>query len=237
MKAIIVREIQSFFSGAIGYLVIGLFLLINGLFLWVFAGPFNIFDSGFADLSAFFELAPWILLFLIPAVTMKAFSEEIRSGTLELLLSKPISQNKIVLGKYFGSVLLIIIAIVPTLLYVITISKLGNPPGNWDVGSTVGSYIGLLFLIFAYTSIGLFASSLTQNQIVAFLVAVFLCFVGYYGFDALSASLSGITVEHWGMKNHFDSVARGVLDTRDLVYFVSVSIFFLILTGLQIKRA
>ena len=236
MKAIIIREIQSFFSGAIGFLVIGLFLLVCGLFLWVFPGNYNIFDSGFADLSAFFELAPWILLFLIPAVTMKAFSEEIRSGTLELLLSKPISQSKIVLGKYFGSVILIVIAIIPTILYIVTISNLGNPPGSWDVGSTIGSYLGLLFLIFAYTSIGLFASSLTQNQIVAFLVAVFLCFVGFYGFEAISASLSGITVEHWGMKSHFDSVARGVLDTRDLIYFLTVSIFFLALTGIQIQR-
>ena len=237
MKAIIFREIQSFFSGAIGYLVIGLFLVVNGLFLWVFTGPYNIFDSGFADLGAFFELAPWVLLFLIPAVTMKSFSEELRSGTLEILLSKPISLNKIVLGKYFGSVLLIVIAIIPTLLYVITISKLGNPPGNWDVGSTIGSYIGLLFLVLAYTSIGVFASSLTQNQIVAFLLSVFLCFAGYYGFDALSIGSSEFSFEQLGMKSHFESVARGVLDSRDLVYFLSVSVFFLALTTMQISKS
>lgn len=234
MFTIIKREINSFFSSTIGYLVIAVFLVINGLFLWVFSGNFNILDSGFADLSSYFELAPWVLLFLIPAVCMRAFSDEMKMGTLELLLTKPISLKQIVLGKYFGAVILIVIALVPTILYVFTISELGNPPGNWDVGSTIGSYIGLLFLVFAYTSIGIFSSTLSQNQIVTFIIAVFLCFVLYYGFDGLSSS--SFNIAELGMKAHFDSVARGVLDTRDLIYFLSVTVFFIALTILKLKK-
>jgi len=234
MISIIKREINSFFSSTIGYLVISIFLIINGLFLWVFKGNFNILDSGFADLSPFFELAPWVLLFLIPAVCMRAFSDELKSGTLELLLTKPLSLQQIVLGKYFGAVILIVIALLPTLLYVYTISSLGNPPGNFDVGSTIGSYIGLLFLILTYTSIGIFASTLTQNQIVAFIIAVFLCFGLYYGFEGLSTS--GLDLSNLGFKAHFDSVSRGVLDTRDLGYFVCVTVFFIGLTILKLRK-
>ncbi len=237
MLAIVKREINSFFASPIGYLVIGLFLVINGLFLWVFGGNFNILDAGFADLSSFFELAPWVLLFLIPAVTMRAFSDEKKMGTLELLLTKPIKLPNIVLGKYFGAVLLICIALVPTLLYVFTLSSLGNPIGNYDVGSTFGSYIGLLFLILAYTAIGIFASTLSNNQIVAFIIAVFLCFVLYYGFEGLSSLFAtDMTIERLGMKAHFDSVARGVLDTRDIIYFLSVSILFIGLTVFKLRN-
>ncbi|KXO00917.1 ABC transporter permease [Aequorivita aquimaris] len=234
MLTIIKREINSFFSSTIGYLVIAVFLVINGLFLWVFSGNFNILDSGFADLSPYFELAPWVLLFLIPAVCMRAFSDEMKMGTLELLLTKPISLKQIVLGKYFGAVILIVIALIPTILYIFTISELGNPPGNWDVGSTIGSYIGLLFLVFAYTSIGIFSSTLSQNQIVAFIIAVFLCFALYYGFEGFTSST--FDVSNLGMKAHFDSVARGVLDTRDLIYFLSVTVFFIALTILKLKK-
>ena len=234
MITIIKREINSFFSSTIGYLVIAVFLVINGLFLWVFSGNYNILDSGFADLSPFFELAPWVLLFLIPAVCMRAFSDEMKMGTLELLFTKPISLKQIVLGKYFGAVILILIALIPTVLYVFAISELGNPPGNWDVGSTIGSYIGLLFLVLAYTSIGIFSSTLSQNQIVSFIIAVFLCFVLYYGFDGFSSS--SFNISELGMKAHFDSVARGVLDTRDLIYFLSISILFLGLTVLKLKK-
>jgi ABC-2 type transport system permease protein len=234
MLTIIKREINSFFSSTIGYLVIAVFLVINGLFLWVFSGNYNILDSGFADLSPYFELAPWVLLFLIPAVCMRAFSDEMKMGTLELLLTKPVSLKQIVLGKYFGAVILISIALVPTILYVFTISELGNPPGNWDVGSTIGSYIGLLFLVLAYTSIGIFSSTLSQNQIVAFIIAVFLCFALYYGFEGFTSSTFDIS--NLGMKAHFDSVARGVLDTRDLIYFLSVTVFFIALTILKLKQ-
>lgn len=234
MTPIIRREINSFFSSTIGYLVIAVYLIINGLFLWVFSGNYNILDSGFADLSPYFELAPWVLLFLVAAVCMRAFSDEMKMGTLELLLTKPLSLRQIVLGKYFGAVILIVVAIIPSLLYIFTISELGNPPGNWDVGSTMGSYLGLLFLVFAYTSIGIFSSSLTQNQIVAFITAVFLCFTLYYGFEGLSTSKFDFS--YLGMQAHFESVARGVLDTRDLLYFLSVTLFFLALTVLKLKK-
>lgn len=234
MIPIIKREINSFFSGSVGYLAIAVFLIINGLFLWVFNGNFNIFDSGFADLEPFFELAPWVLLFLIPAVTMKAFSDEIKMGTLELLLTKPLSVKQIVLGKYTGAVILVIIALLPTLLYVFTISELGDPPGNFDTGSTAGSYIGLVFLILAYTAIGIFASLQTQNQIAAFIIAVFICFILYYGLEAISTS--SFSLSQLGMKAHFESIARGVLDTRDILYFLSISIFFIGISILQLNH-
>ena len=240
MLAILKQEIHSFFSSPIGYLVIAVFLLLNGLFLWLFKGEFNILDSGFADLSAFFLLAPWILIFLIPAVTMRSFSDEKKQGTLELLLTKPISNLQIVLGKYFGAFILIIIALIPTLLYVFTVNKLGNPEGNLDMGSTLGSYFGLLFLVAAYTAIGIFSSTLSDNQIVAFIIAVFICFFFYFGFEGLSNyNLFGDTfyIEKLGMESHFKSMSRGVLDTRDIIYFISITILFIILTKLNIQNS
>jgi ABC-2 type transport system permease protein len=237
MIAIIKKEINSFFASPIGYLVISLFLIINGLFLWVFSGNYNILDAGFADLLAFFELAPWVLLFLIPAVTMRAFSDEKKMGTLELLLTKPVTLRSIVLGKYFGAVLLILISLIPTFLYIVTISNLGNPAGNWDFGSTLGSYIGLFFLVLAYSAIGVFSSTLSKNQIVAFLIALFLSFALYYGFQGLGAFGSfGFSIEGLGMKAHFDSIARGVLDSRDMLYFLSVSVFFIGLTVFRLRK-
>ncbi|MBT3588663.1 MAG: gliding motility-associated ABC transporter permease subunit GldF [Flavobacteriaceae bacterium] len=238
MFAILKREINSFFSTTVGWMVIAFFLLLNGLLLWIIPGEFNIFDNGFADLSSFFIIAPWVLLLLIPAVTMRSFSEEKKMGTFELLITKPISLSNIVLGKYFGAVILICLAIVPTLLYIMTISKLGNSSSNWDVGSTIGSYIGLLFLIFAYTSIGIFASAISKNQIAAFISAVFLSLFIYYGFDTLTSlfQVSSIEINDFGMKTHFDSVARGVLDTRDVLYFLSVSTLFLIFTNINLRK-
>ena len=236
MIAIIRKEVVSFFASPIGYLVIALFIVINGLFLWVFSGEYNIFDAGFADLSPFFQLAPWVLLFLIPAVSMRAFSDEKKMGTLELLLTKPISLRNIILGKYLGALFLIIIALFSTVLYVTTISELGSPKGNFDLGSTIGSYIGLLFLSMAYTAIGIFASTLSKNQIVAFIIAVFICFVFYFGFEGLSSVSSSLDVSFFGMKAHFNSVARGVIDTRDLVYFLSLTLLFLVLTYLKLKE-
>jgi len=234
---IIKREINSFFSNIMGYLVIGIFLLINGLFLWVFKGGYNIFDAGFADLTPLFELAPWILLFLIPAVTMRAFSEEIKMGTFELLVTKPISLRNIVLGKYFGAVILVCLAILPTLIYIVTISNLGNPTGNWDVGSTLGSYLGLFFLVLGYTAIGIFTSTLSQNQIVAFIIAVLCCFLLYYGFDSLGSIFNiELNIASFGMKAHFDSMGRGVLDTRDIIYFLSIAVFFIALTIKKLQK-
>jgi ABC-2 type transport system permease protein len=236
MVAILKKEINSFFASPIGYLVIAIFLILNGLFLWVFKGEFNILDYGFSDVSPFFLLAPWILIFLIPAVTMRSFSDEKKQGTLELLLTKPITNLNIVLGKYFGALILILIALLPTLLYVYAVYQLGSPVGNLDMGSTIGSYFGLLFLAASYTAIGVFASSLTDNQIVAFILAAFICFLFYIGFEGIADFTSSNFIEQLGMSIHFKSMSRGVLDTRDLIYFLSITIFFIMLTKINLKR-
>ncbi|MFN8325603.1 MAG: gliding motility-associated ABC transporter permease subunit GldF [Flavobacteriaceae bacterium] len=237
MKSIAIREIKSFFGSPIGYLVIAIFLLLNGLFLWIFDGEYNILQSGFADLTPFFTLAPWILIFLIPAVTMRSFSDERKQGTIELLLTKPLSVWQIVNGKFLGAFLLIVIAIIPTFIYVYVISSLGMPAGNIDLGSTMGSYFGLLFLVAAYTSIGIFTSTLSENQIVAFIVSVFLCFLFYYGFEGLTTLFKSQSdvVALLGMDYHYKSMSRGVLDSRDILYFVSVAILFLTLTVYKLK--
>jgi ABC-2 type transport system permease protein len=240
MFAIFKREVRSFFTSPIGYLIVGSFLLLNGLFLWVFRGEYNIFDYGFADLGNFFLLAPWIFIFLVPAITMKSFSDERKMGTLELLLIKPISVWKLVLGKFWGAALLCIIAVIPTIIYVFTISNLGMIEGNYDLGMVLGSYFGLLFLISTYTAIGLFASTLSDNQIIAFLVGILLCFLVFNGFDAVSSLFSDGESQQWvqnlGAKSHFDSIARGVIDTRDLVYFISMTLLFLFLTFQRLKQ-
>jgi len=234
MLALLKKEINTFFASSIGYLVIALFLLINGLFLWLFKGEFNILDYGFASLSPFFLLAPWILLFLIPAVTMRSFSDEKKQGTLELLLTKPISHLNIVLGKYFAAILLIGFALIPSLIYIYTIYQLGNPIGNFDLGSTLGSYFGLFFLIASYTAIGIFTSALTNNQIVAFIGAIFICFFFYFGFGGIAEYTGSTFIENLSMNTHFKSMSRGVLDTRDILYFMSVTTFFIYATLLRI---
>jgi ABC-2 type transport system permease protein len=237
MKAILFREIKSFFGSPIGYLVIAIFLILNGLFLWVFDGNFNILNSGYADLSPFFNFSPWVLIFLIPAVTMKSFSDERKQGTIELLLTKPLSIWQIVNGKFFGAIFLIVIAIIPTIIYVYAIYNNGLPEGNIDFGSTLGSYFGLLFLISAYTSIGIFTSTLSENQLVAFILAVFLCFFFYYGFESFAPIFKSFEnyIATLGMENHFKSLSRGVIDTRDIIYFLSVTFLFLSATVYKLK--
>jgi ABC-2 type transport system permease protein len=237
MKSIALREIKSFFGSPIGYLVIALFLLFNGLFLWVFQGEYNLLNSGFADMSPFFTITPWILIFLIPAVTMRSFSDEKKQGTIELLFTKPLSVLEIVNGKFLGAFLLIVIAIIPTFIYVFILSNLGLPEGNIDLGSTLGSYFGLLFLIASYTAIGIFSSSLSDNQIVAFLIAVFLCFIFYYGFQGIASYLPAIEniIASLGIDSHFKSMGRGVIDTRDILYFSSLTTLFITLTVFKLK--
>ena len=237
MKSIVLREVKSFFGSPIGYLVIAIFLIINGLFLWVFEGEYNILNSGFADLTPFFTLAPWILIFLIPAVTMRSFSDEKKQGTLELLLTKPLSIWQIVNGKFLGALLLIVMAIIPTFIYVAVIYDLGMPEGNIDMGSTIGSYFGLVFLVAAYTSIGVFTSTLSDNQIVAFILAVFLCFIFYFGFQGLASILPGFSsfISYFGMQDHYKSMSRGVIDTRDVIYFISICVLFLSFTVFNLK--
>ena len=237
MIAILKKEFNSFFASPIAYLVIGVFLLMNGLFLWVFIDEFNILNAGFADLNSFFFLAPWVFLFLIPAITMKSFADEFSSGTIELLKTKPISDWQIVLGKFWASLLLVVVALIPTLTYVYTVYQLGNPVGNIDFGSTIGSYIGLLFLASTYTAIGLFTSTLSKNQIVAFILGVFITFFLYYGFDAISTSLGNeLTIKKMGINEHFRSISRGVIDTRDIIYFLSVTVFFLFITKMRLDN-
>ncbi len=239
MYAIFKKELSSFFNSAIGYLVIGLFLGVMGLFLWVFEGAFNIPNTGFADLAPFFQLAPWFFIFLIPAITMRSFSEEKKAGTLELLLTRPITTTQLVLGKYLGALVVIIFTLILTLIYVSVLYKMGNPEGNLDVGVTVGSYIGLFFLGALFTAIGIFTSSLTTSQIFAFITAVFICFTLYIGFEGIASlgELSNLsrTLSEIGIKAHYDNISRGVIDTRDLIYFISFTGFFLFLTVYSIR--
>lgn len=235
MFAILKKELNSFFASPIGYLVIAVFLVINGLYLWVFKGDFNILNAGFADLNSFFFITPWFFLFLIPAITMRSFSDEFRLGTIEILKTKPLTDWQIVMGKYTGALMLIIIALLPTLIYVYSIVQLGNPVGNLDIGSTIGSYIGLLFLASAYTAVGLFTSTLSNNQIVAFILSVIISFFLFYGFEAMADLTNSEVLRNFGMNEHFKSISRGVIDTRDIIYFVSITVFFLFLTKLKLN--
>jgi len=237
MKAILIREIQSFFGSLIGYLVITVFLLLNGLFLWIFQGNFNVLDNSFADLTSFFTLSPWVLIFLIPAVTMRSFADERKQGTIELLLTKPLRLWQIIGGKFLGAFLLIMIALLPTLIYVYAIYNLISPPTIIDSGNIVGSYFGLLFLIAGYTSIGIFTSILTENQIIAFILSVFICFLLYFGMEAIASQFGSYSdfMASLGMDYHFRSISRGVLDSRDIIYFLSVTTLFLSLTIFKLK--
>lgn len=234
MKAISLREIKAFFSSLTGYLVITLFLVINGVLLWFIEGEYNVLQSGFADLSPFFYLAPWVLIFLIPAVSMKSFSEEIKNGTIELLLTKPLSVWQIVLGKFIGIFTLIFLAIIPTVVYVFILKDLVLEGQYIDYSSVMGSFIGLLFLVGCYTSMGILASSLTENQIVAFITGVILCLFFSLGIDTM-AGLFGEWFERIGVLYHFRSISKGVIDTRDLIYFASMSILCLGITVFKIK--
>jgi ABC-2 type transport system permease protein len=240
MLAIFRKEINAFFSSLIGYIVIGVFLILMSLLLWVFP-DYSILDSNYANLDTLFGIAPMIFMFLIPAVTMRTLAEETQSGTIELLVTRPISDWQIVGGKYLACLALVAFALVPTILYYITVYQLGATPGNLDSGGIAGSYIGLFFLAAAFTAIGLFASSLTNNQIVAFVMAAFLCFFVYLAFGFLSQlpifyGKSDDVVQSFGIEYHYNSMSRGVLDTRDLIYFISVIAFFLSATVLSLGR-
>ncbi len=240
MFTLLRKEISSFLSSLIGYAVIIVFLLVNGLFLWVFPLEFNILDFGFSSIDNLFMLSPWVFLFLIPAITMRSFAEEQKSGTMELLLTKPLTDLEIILAKYLAGLVLVVFSLIPTLLYYFTVYKLGLPPGNIDQGATLGSYIGLLFLGAAFVSIGIFASAVSGNQIVSFLIAVFLCGFAYIGFEFIF-NLSvfgsfGLLIRQLGINAHYTSISRGVIDTRDLLYFISLIAFFLMLTRFRLER-
>jgi ABC-2 type transport system permease protein len=233
------KEISDFLSSIIGYMVIAVFLCAVGLFTWVFPIDMNVLNSGYANLDALFVLAPWVFLFLAPAVTMRLFAEEHRTGTIELLMTKPLSDWQIIFSKFLAGWILATIAVLPTTIYVWSVYQLGSPAGNLDLGGILGSYIGLLFLSGAYVAIGLFASSLSNNQIIAFIIAVFLSFVMFIGFDSLSGFLPTGTVErtflYLGIQQHYTSMSRGVIDTRDLVYFISLISLFLLFTKTKLE--
>ena len=227
-------------SSLIGYVVMGVFLVMTGLTMWVF-GDSSVLESNFASLDALFSTAPLIFLFLIPAVTMESFAREKQTGTLELLVTRPLSDWQIVLGKFWACLTLVVISLVPTLIYFISVWFLGAKQGNLDMGGTLGSYFGLVFLAAVFVSIGLFASSLSQNQIVAFVLAAFLCFFMYLAFDSLSKlpifyGKSDDVVQAFGISYHYDSISRGVLDSRDVVYFLSITALFLNATVLVLGK-
>jgi ABC-2 type transport system permease protein len=230
MYAIFRKEINGFFSSLTGYIVIVVFLLINSMFMWVFPGEWNILDSGYAGLDTLFFISPWVFLFLVPAVTMKMIAEEKRLGTIELIYSRPLTERQFIYGKYLASVVLVLLALLPALIYYVSVYMLGETPGNLDKGGTIGAFIGLFFLASVYASAGLFASSLSDNQVVAFILAVVLCFLMYAGFDSF-AYLPGLKkfdefVIRLGINEHYKSISRGVIDIKDIAYFAAVVALF-----------
>jgi len=232
------REVAAFFNSLIAYLVIGVFLTGVGLFFWVFDG--SVLDSGYASLDVLFSFAPWFYLFLIPAITMRSFAEEFKSGTIELLATKPLTDWQIIIGKYLAAVLLVGFALLPTLVYYITIYGIGSPPGNIDTGATIGAYLGLYGIGAVFAAIGLFASSLTNNQVIAFIIGVFLCFFLYAAFDFLSdldwfGSLNDVILK-LGINEHYRSISRGVVDSRDVLYYLSLIFAFLLLNKYVLGR-
>ncbi len=242
MFALYLKEIRSFLSSLTGYMAIAVFITLIGLFMWVIpteSGGSNVLDNGFASIDPLFYIAPWVYLFLIPAITMRSFSEEKKTGTLELLLTRPLSDLQIVLAKYLASFSLVLFSLLPTLIYYYSVHKLGAPKGNIDTGGMWGSYIGLLFLGAGFASIGVFASSISDNQVIAFILALLLCFFVHLGFDFIAnAALFGkfdAVVKSIGINEHYVSMSRGVLDTRDVLYFLSLIAVFTLSTRLVLQ--
>lgn len=218
------KELNSFLNSLIAYVVIGVFLTSIGLMMWVFTDT-SVLEYGYADMDTLFSMGPYVFIFLVPAITMKSFAEEKKMGTMELLLTKPLSDWNIVLGKFLAAFALVMFALAPSLIYYYSIYQLGNPIGNVDSAGVSGSYVGLMFLSIVFCAIGLFASSLTTNQIVSFILAAFLSFIFYTGFDSLS-SLGGdsaLLIKQFGILYHYESLSRGVIDSRSVIYFVSVA--------------
>jgi len=234
------KEIGSFFSSLTGYVVIVVFLLLNSLFMWVVPGQFNVIENGYATLDSLFALAPWVFLFLVPAITMRMIAEEKRSGTLELLYTRPVTEMQIILAKFLASWALLLLSLVPTLIFFWSVSRLGSPPGNIDTGGTWGSYAGLLFLGGIYAAIGIFTSSLTGNQIVAFILAVFISLIMYLGFGFLGEMAgegkTAFLLSRLGIEAHYNSMSRGVLDSRDVLYFLMVMALFIMGAGAVLRR-
>ncbi len=239
MWSIAKKEFSQFFSSLTGVIAIAAFLLLNGLMLFVFPDS-NILDFGYATLDQFFSLSPWLLLLLIPAITMRSLSDEFRGGTYELLKTRPLSNAQLVTGKYLGCFAVVVIALLPTIIYAFSIQSL-SAEGGIDRGAVMGSYLGLLFLAAVFTAIGLWCSSFTSNAVIAFIISAFACFIIYSGFDAvsrISAFSAGADyyIEMLGIDFHYRSISRGVVDSRDLVYFGSVILLFLFFTNRQLIR-
>ena len=239
MVTLFLKEIKEFFSSITGYLVVIVFLLVNSMFMWIFRGAFNIFDIGAANIDTLFVISPWVFLFLVPAITMNMFAGEFKSGTMELLLTRPLSEFQIVFAKYAAAVVLVLIALVPTLFYLVSVNSLADPVGNVDYGAIFGSYIGLFFLAAIYSAIGIFASSLSKNAIISFLFSVLLCYVFFLGFENLaylgsSGKISDFIIS-LGINDHYRSMSRGVFDSRDIVYFLSAVSVFVFLTKLRLE--
>jgi len=237
MLTILNKEFNAFLNSAVAYVVLGVFLVATGLFVWVFPDS-SILDYGFADLQTLFSLAPWLFLFLIPAITMRTFAEEKKAGTIELLLTRPLTDGQIIGGKYLACLLLALLALVPTLLYYFSVYRLGSPPGNIDSAATVGSYLGLAMLAAVFAAIGILASALTRDQIIAFLVAVVGCFLLYSGFDSLASLLDGSAayyVSQLGIAAHYRDLSKGLVDSRDVLYFLSVVAVVLQATRLVLR--
>ena len=237
MLTILQKEFNTFLNSPVAYVVLGVFLIATGLFVWVFPDS-SVLDYGYADLQTLFNLAPWIFLFLIPAITMRTFAEEKKAGTIELLLTRPLTDGQIIGGKYLASLLLALLALVPTLLYYYSVYELGSPEGNIDSAATVGSYLGLALLAAVFAAIGILASALTRDQIIAFLVAVVGCFLVYSGFDSLASVLQGSSayyVSQLGIAAHYRDLSKGLVDSRDLVYFFSVVAVALLATRLALR--
>ena len=236
MFTLLKKEIKSFLSSLIGYITITVFLAVISLFMWIIKNDTNtdsnVLDNGYANIDPLFTIAPWLFLFLIPAITMRSFADEKRAGTIELLLTRPLTDLQIILAKYFAGFLLVLFALLPTLIYYYSVHQLGSPVGNIDTGGMWGSYIGLLFLGAAFVSIGIFASSISENQVVSFIIALFLCFFIYTGFDFISSfSLFGKVdnlIISLGINSHYISMSRGVIDTRDVIYFISLIAIFVL---------
>jgi len=240
MYSLLKKEIYGFLNSLTGYIVIVVFLVTTGLFLWVFPLGFNILDNGYANLDGLFMLAPFIFLFLVPAITMRSFADEKKSGTLELLMTQPLTDLQVILAKYFAGVALVVFSLLPTLVYYLSVYLLGLTPGNLDSGAIWGSYIGLFFLGAGFVAIGVFASSLTDNQIISFILALFISFFMYMGFGLIYTFIlsgkAGLVIESLGMSAHYSSMGRGVLDTRDVIYFISVAALFIVLTKFALER-
>lgn len=239
MLSLLRKEISNFLSSLTGYLTITVFLLINGLFLFVFPTEFNILDFGYANIDGLFMIGPFVFLFLIPAITMRMFAEEKNQGTIEFLFTSPLTDLQIILAKYLSAVVLVVVSLIPTLAYFATIYLLGMPTGNIDQGGMWGSYIGLLFLGSAFTAIGMFASSITENQIVSFILAVALTAFLYIGFELIhELNILGsfdLFIKNLGMNTHYASLSRGVIDSRDVLYFLSIDALFILLTKTSLE--